>query len=168
MVGFVTVCFAITHKRVEAIPPQELVRMPSAFKTAVEGINIISINVVDSELTNEPVLDVTIYNSTARNVRGIHLQSITSKHSSGYGRGSPDSPTILPAFGTLTMKFQASGLLENAPLTVAVVFWDDGTTSGYPKVAERLKKSLAQAAEQGEAMNAAAIKKAAREKEGLQ
>lgn len=145
IVGFVTVGFAISHKRVEAIPPQEIVAMPSVFKTAVEGINIISVNLRHSELDDKPVLDVTLYNNTARNVRGILLQSITSNESSGYGLGSPDSPTMLPAFGTVTMKFQASALLESAPLTVAVVFWEDGTTSGYPKVAERLKKSLAQA-----------------------
>jgi hypothetical protein len=148
LLGFVTVCLTIAHKRVEAIPPQELVRMPSAFKTAVEGINIVSTNVGYSEPDNKPVLNVTIYNSTNRNVRGIVLQSITSKDSSGYGLGSPNSPTILPAFGTTTMKFQASALLENAPLAVAVVFWEDGTANGYPRAVERLKKSLAQATEQ--------------------
>ena len=46
MVGVVTVCLAIAHKRVEAIPPQELVRIPRAFKSAIEGINIVGINVV--------------------------------------------------------------------------------------------------------------------------
>ena len=168
MVGCVTVGLALAQKRVEGIPPQELVRMPSSFKTAVEGIDIISINVVYNELDHTPVLDVTIYNNTARNVRGILLESITSTHRSGYGLGSPDSPTILPAFGTTTMKFQVSGLLENATLTVAVVFWEDGTSSGNPKVAERLKKNLAEAAEHGAAMNQAAAKKAAKEKAGLQ
>jgi hypothetical protein len=148
MLGFVTVGFAIAHKRVEGgIPAQELVRMPSAFKTAFEGINIVGINLVYDQF-NDQVLDVTIRNNTARNVRGILLESITSNHSSGYGLGSADSSTILPAFGTMTMKFQASSLLENAPLTVAVIFWEDGTTSGDPKVAERLKKSVARAAEQ--------------------
>ena len=88
MVGFVTVCFAIAHKRVEGgIPPQELVRMPSAFRTAVEGINIISINVVYSELDNKPVLDVTIYNNTARNVRGI----LTGGH---YIKSMPFAPQV--------------------------------------------------------------------------
>lgn len=167
MVGFVTVCLAIPQKRVEGIPPQELVRIPSAFETAIEGINIVGINVVYDKLNN-PELDVTIRNNTSRNVTTILLQSITSNHSSGYGLGSPREHPMLPAFGTGTMKFQASGLLENAPLTVAAVIWDDGTTSGLPKVAERFKKAITQAAEQGEAMNQAAIKKAAKEKAGLQ
>ena len=167
MVGVVTVCLAIAHKRVEGIPAQELVRIPRAFKSAIEGINIVGINVVYDELNN-PVLDVTIQNNTSRNVTAILIQSITSKHSSGYGRGSPRENPILPAFGRGTMKFQASSLLENAPLTVAAVIWDDGTTSGLPKPAERMKQAITQAAEQAEATNQAAIKKAAKEKEGQQ
>jgi hypothetical protein len=53
MIGFVTVGFAIAHKRVRGIPPQELVRIPAAFKTAIEGINIVGINVVYDELEAE-------------------------------------------------------------------------------------------------------------------
>ena len=166
MVGFVTVCLAIAHKRVQGTPPQELVRMPSSFKTAIEGINIVGINVVYDE-SNNPVLDVTIQNNTSRNVTAILLQSITPTHSSGEGLGSPRENPMLPAFGSVTMKFKASSLLENAPLLVAVVIWDDGTTSGLPKVAERMKKSTTEAAEQAEAMNQAANKKAAKEKAGL-
>jgi hypothetical protein len=117
---------------------------------------------------DKPVLDVTIHNNTSRNVTTILLQSITPNHSSGYGLGSPRQNPILPAFGNGTMKFQASSLLENAPLMVAAVIWDDGTTSGLPGPAERFKKAITQAAEQGTAMNQAAIKKAAKEKAGLQ
>ena len=167
LVGSVTVCLAIAHKQVEAIPPQELVRMPSSFKTAIEGINIVGVNVVHDE-SNSPVLDVTLHNSTSRNVTTILLQSVTPTHSSGHGLGSPRENPMLPAFGSATMKFQASSLIENAPLLVAVVIWDDGTTSGLPKPAERMQKSLTEAAEQGEARNQAAIKKAAKEKAALQ
>lgn len=165
-VGFVTVCLAIAHKRAEAIPPQELVRMPSSFKTAIEGINIVGVNVVYDE-PNEPVLDVTIHNSTSRNVTTILLQSITPTHSSGEGLGSPRANPMLPAFGSVTMKFKASSLLENAPLLVAVVFWDDGTTSGLPKPAELMKKSISKAAAQAEAEDQVANKKADRQKAGL-
>jgi hypothetical protein len=167
MVGLVTVCLAIAHKPVEGIPPQELVRIPSSFKTAIEGINIVGINVVYDE-SNSPVLDVTIHNNTSRNVTAILLESITPSHSSGHGLGSPRENPILPAFGSGTMKFQASSLLENAPLTVSAVIWDDGTTSGLPGPAERFKKGITQAAEQGAALNQAAAKKAAKEKAGLQ
>lgn len=167
MVGSVTVCLAIAHKRVEGIPPQELVRIPSAFKTAIEGINIVGINVVYDEL-GSPVLDVTIRNNTSRNVTAILLESITPTHSSGKGLGSPRENPILPAFGSGTMKFQASSLLENAPLIVAAVIWDDGTASGLPKSAERFKKTLTETAAQAEAANQAANKKAAKEKEGQQ
>jgi hypothetical protein len=148
MVGFVTVCLAISQKGAAGIPAQNLVRMPSSFKTAVEGIEIVGINVVYSELDNKPSLDVTIRNNTARNVTTILLESITSNHSSGYGLGSARENPLLPAFGTFTMKFSASGLLDNAPLTVAAVIWDDGTTSGLPQKAERMKKALTDAAEQ--------------------
>jgi hypothetical protein len=167
MLGFVTVCLAIAHKRVEGIPQQELVRLPSSFKTAIEGINIVGINVVYDELNN-PVLDVTIRNNTARNVTTIFLESITPTHSSGEGLGSPRENPMLPAFGSVTMKFKASSLLENAPLMVSVVVWDDGTTSGLPKPAEHIKEAIAKTAAQAEAANQAANKKAAKEKEGHQ
>lgn len=167
MVGLVTVCLAIAHKPVEGIPPQELVRIPSSFKTAVEGINIVGINAVHDELQGQ-VLDVTIHNNTSRNVTTILLYSVTPNHSSGEGTGSSPENPMLPAFGSVTMKFKASSLLENAPLMVAVVIWDDGTTSGLPGDAERFKKYITQANEQAAAANQAAAKKAAKEKAGLQ
>lgn len=146
-VGLVILCLAISHKGEAGIPSQELVRMPSAFKTAVEGIDIVGINVV-YQRDNSPALDVTIRNNTARNVTMILLESITPNHSSGYGLGSARENPLLPAFGTTTMKFDASGLLEDAPLTVAAVIWDDGSTSGLPQKAERMKKAITDAAEQ--------------------
>jgi hypothetical protein len=167
MLGLVTLCLAVAHKRVEGIPQQELVRMPSSFKTAIEGIDIIGINVVYDE-SGSPVLDVTIHNNTSRSVTAILLQSITPTHSSGRGLGSPRENPMLPAFRSGTMKFQASSLLENAPLLVAAVIWDDGSTSGLPKEGERMKKAITDAAAQGEAMNKAANEKAAKEKEGQQ
>jgi len=167
MLGFVTVCLAVAHKRVQGIPPQELVRMPSAFKTAVEGIDIVGINVVYDKL-NEPVLDVTIRNNTSRSVTTVLLQSVTPTHSSGEGLGSSRENPMLPAFGSGTMKFKASSLLEHAPLMVAAVIWDDGTASGLPKIAERMKKASTEAAEHAEAANQAANQKAAKEKEGPQ
>jgi len=167
MLGLVTVCLALAYKRVEGIPPQQQVRMPSSFKTAIEGIDIVGVNVVYDDL-NDPVLDVTIRNNTSRSVTAILLQSVTPTHSSGEGLGSPRENPMLPAFGSGTMKFKASSLLENAPLMVAAVIWDDGTASGLPKSAERFRKTLTETAAQAEAANQAAIKKAAQEKEGPQ
>lgn len=142
IVGVAIVCLAVSYKRVGGAPNQELVRMPSAFKTAIEGINIVGINLVYEGPDNKPVLDVTIHNNTSRNVMAIELLSITSTDSSGYGRGSPRETPILPAFGTTTMKFQASALFADAPLSVAAVVWDDGSASGYPSRATQFKETI--------------------------
>jgi len=167
MLGFVTVCLVIADKRVEAIPQQELAWIPSGFETAIEGINIVGINVVYNESSN-PELDVTIQNNTSRNVTAILLESITPTSSSGNGRGSSRENPILPAFGSVTMKFHPSYPAENAPLVVAAVIWDDGTASGLPKAAEDFRKTLTETAAQAEAANQAAHKKAAKEKAGPQ
>lgn len=143
IVGLVIVCLALVQRRAEGgIPSQELVRMPSGFKTAIEGINIIGINVVYEGPDNAPVLDVTIHNSTSRNVIAIEVLSITSTDQNGYGRGSSREKPMLPAFGTTTMKFQASSLIADAPLAVSAVVWDDGSGSGYPTRATEFKDTI--------------------------
>jgi hypothetical protein len=139
---FVSLGLFVAHQRAAGTPPQQPVAIPTAFKTAVEGINIVYANVVYDETDHKPALEVTIQNNTPRSAIAVLLTSGESNHSTGYGRGGTREHPILSPFGTFTMRFQASGLIPDKPLAVSAVVWDDGTASGYPLHAERFGKMV--------------------------
>jgi hypothetical protein len=140
---FITLGLFVAHQRAAGTPPQQHIAIPTAFKSAVEGVNIVYAKVVYDETDGKPALEVTIQNNTPRSVIAILLTSSESNHSSGYGSGGTRENPILSPFGSFTMRYQASGLIADKPLAVSAVVWDDGTASGYPLHAERFRQNVA-------------------------
>jgi len=107
------------------------------FATAVEGVQIISAQVVPGLAAPElSDLEVQVSNSTDKGIKFLVLSNGTGGHGSG------DDVVVLAPHGMFTMRYPVANLQQGKPLVVSAVVWEDGTTAGYPLQAQHAKKAV--------------------------
>nr|MBA3513377.1 hypothetical protein [Pyrinomonadaceae bacterium] len=116
LVGGLTLFLVTRNQVVATIPAQaELIVIPP-FKSGVEGVAIVSADVVYDPVA-APSLQLEIQNNTARSVVGVHVNSGTS----GQGRSGDSGRPFLQPFGSATMMFPVSNLTPAKPLSISAV-----------------------------------------------